>query len=167
MSNIVAVLCIGIGATLVIDVWTLMLKAMGFPTLNYAMVGRWVGHWREGRFAHAHIAKATPVKGEVALGWITHYITGIVFAAVLVGVYGEAWLHNPTLLPAIIVGVATVVMPWFVMQPAFGAGMAASRTPVPWASRLQSVATHAVLGVGMYVSAIASAMVCGQSRYFC
>ncbi|MGO3889689.1 MAG: DUF2938 domain-containing protein [Paenalcaligenes sp.] len=155
MSNIVVVLYIGVGATLVMDVWTLILKAMGLPTLNYAMVGRWVGHWREGRFAHPHIAKAAPIKGELALGWIIHYVTGIVFAAVLVGVYGEAWLHNPTWLPALTVGVATVVMPWFVMQPAFGAGIAASRTPKPWASRLQSVVTHAVLGTGMYVSALA------------
>ena len=155
MSNIVVVLCIGVGATLVMDVWTLILKAMGLPTLNYAMVGRWVGHWREGCFAHPHIAKAAPIKGELALGWIIHYVTGIVFAAVLVGVYGEAWLHNPTWLPALTVGVATVVMPWFVMQPAFGAGIAASRTPKPWASRLQSVVTHAVLGTGMYVSALA------------
>lgn len=154
MSNIVAVLCIGVGATVVMDVWTFLLKALGFPTLNYAMVGRWVGHWSAGQFAHSHIAKAAPVKGELALGWIIHYATGIAFAAVLVGGYGAAWVQDPTLLPAVYVGVATVVMPWFVMQPAFGAGVAASRTPKPWASRLQSVATHAVLGVGMYVSAV-------------
>jgi hypothetical protein len=56
------------------------------------------------------------------------------------------------LLPALAVGVATVVVPLFVMQPAMGAGFAASRTPTPLKNCLRSLATHAVFGVGMYLA---------------
>ena len=40
---LMAVVFIGIGATLVMDVWLLALKRAGVPTLNFAMLGRWVG----------------------------------------------------------------------------------------------------------------------------
>jgi hypothetical protein len=50
-------------------------------------------------------------------------------------------------------------MPFFVMQPAMGAGIAASRTPTPWRNRLRSLATHAVFGCGLYLSAAALKLV--------
>jgi hypothetical protein len=40
------------------------------------------------------------------------------------------------------------------MQPSFGLGMAAARTPKPAQARLKSLVTHAVFGVGLYVSAL-------------
>jgi hypothetical protein len=44
---------IGIGATLVLDLWSLFLKtAFRAPFPNYAMVGRWIGGFQHGRFAH-------------------------------------------------------------------------------------------------------------------
>ena len=39
------------------------------------------------------------------------------------------------------------------MQPAMGAGIAASKTPRPRVARLRSLVTHTVYGVGLYVSA--------------
>jgi hypothetical protein len=103
----------------------MLLQRLGVPTLNFAFIGRWVGHLLRGRFAHAAIAKAAPVRGELAWGWLTHYAVGIAFAAVLVGTQGAAWLRSPTLLPALAVGVCTVAAPWLVMQPAMGSACAA------------------------------------------
>jgi hypothetical protein len=40
------------------------------------------------------------------------------------------------------------------MQPAMGAGIAASRTPNPSAARLRNLATHTVYGIGLYLSAV-------------
>jgi hypothetical protein len=40
------------------------------------------------------------------------------------------------------------------MQPAFGLGVAASRTSRPMQARLKSVATHLVFGFGLYASAV-------------
>ena len=51
-----------------------------------------------------------------------------------------------------LVDVATVIAPYFVMQPALGAGIAASRTPRPAEARLHSLLTHAVFGVATYLA---------------
>ncbi|OVZ64709.1 hypothetical protein CDO44_00395 [Pigmentiphaga sp. NML080357] len=55
--------------------------------------------------------------------------------------------------PALALGVATVVAPFFILQPGLGAGIAASKTPRPNAARLRSLVTHAVFGLGLYISA--------------
>lgn len=149
------IILIGIGATAFMDLWLLFLKRLGVPVSNFALVGRWVGHWRTGRFTHAAIAKAEPLESEAALGWIVHYATGIAFAALLVALAGTSWTHAPTLAPALLFGVATVAAPLFVMQPAMGAGFAASRTPTPLKNCARSVANHAAFGLGLYLSALA------------
>lgn len=148
------VVLIGLGATAVMDVWSWLQQRLGIPTLDYAMLGRWVGHLCRGEFAHGSIGKAEPIPGERALGWTIHYATGISFAMLLVAIHGQAWLHEPECLPALAVGIGTVAIPFFVMQPGMGIGIAASRTPNPWKSRLRSVLTHAVFGAGLYLSAV-------------
>jgi hypothetical protein len=41
------------------------------------------------------------------------------------------------------------------MQPAFGLGIAASKAPNPRHARLRSVLSHALFGLGLYLSALA------------
>ncbi len=146
---------IGIAATVVMDLWLLLLKTLGVPTLNFALLGRWVAHMPAGRWAHAGIARASAVRGEAALGWAVHYATGLAFAAMLAVVAGPGWLAAPTLAPALALGMATVALPLFVMQPAMGAGFASSRTPTPVRNCLKSLANHTVFGLGLYVAATA------------
>lgn len=144
---------IGIGATAIMDLWLIFIRRLGLPTLNFAFIGRWVGHLLQGKLAHAAISKAEPIPGELALGWFTHYATGIAFAALLLAVQGAAWALRPTLLPAVAVGVVTVLLPLGIMQPAMGAGFASSRTPAPLKNCLRSLANHTVFGLGLYLSA--------------
>lgn len=104
---------IGCGATLVMDVWgVVQRRLLGIASLDYAMVGRWLGHMPNGVFRHAPIAQAPPVAGESAIGWVAHYGIGIAFAAVLPGVWGTEWLRHPTLIPALIVGLGGVAAPF-------------------------------------------------------
>jgi hypothetical protein len=151
------VLCatfIGVGATIVMDLWALFQKrVLGLATLNYAMVGRWIGHLPRGKFAHASIAAAPPISGERVIGWTAHYAIGIAFAGILLAIWGLGWARQPTLVPALIVGVATVVAPLFIMQPGMGLGIAAAKTPKPNVARLRSIITHTIFGVGIYGSA--------------
>ncbi len=153
-DEVVKIVLVGAGATLVMDLWSGILKRLGVSTLDYALVGRWVGHMLHGRFAHEAIGRASPVMGERGLGWTIHYATGVLFASLLVAFAGSGWLEDPTLLPAVSVGLATVAFPLFIMQPAMGAGFAASRTPTPMKNRLRSLTTHAVFGFGMYLAAV-------------
>ncbi len=103
-------------------------------------------------FASVSIAAAIPVAGEGILGWGVHYATGIAYAALLVAM-GRGWVSAPTLLPALAVGLVTILVPFLVMQPAFGLGIASSRHPRPWSARLRSLTNHLSFGLGLYLSA--------------
>lgn len=152
------VLLIGIGATAVQDSWSEALKRLlGIVPLNWAMVGRWIGHFPQGRFRHDSIARAQAVPGELALGWLAHYLIGIAFAALLLGLAGLEWARQPTALPAVLLGSTTVLAPFLIMQPAFGLGVAAARTPNPGAARRRSLLTHTVFGIGLYLAALLAA----------
>lgn len=146
---------IGVGATAVLDIWLLLLKRAGIQTMDFAMLGRWVGHLFQGQLAHDAIRRAPAISGELALGWLTHYGVGIVFAVAFVALRGIGWLTGPTLLPAVAWGLLTAAAPLFVLQPAMGAGLASSRTPAPLQNSLRSLANHAVFGLGIYLGAAA------------
>jgi hypothetical protein len=146
-------LLIGAGATALMDLWTIARKRLlGMPTLSYGLVGRWLAYLPRGKFRHDPIAASPPVRGERAIGWIAHYVTGIAFAAALLALWGVDWARHPTLGPALLVGIGSVAAPFLLMQPGMGAGVAASRTPHPAAARLQSLLTHAIFGIGLYAS---------------
>jgi hypothetical protein len=154
------VLFTGIGSTALMDAAMVArerLLAIAQP--DYGLVGRWIGHFPRGRFVHPRIAAAPVVKGERAIGWAAHYAIGIAFAAALLAVAGEGWFHSPTLGIALAVGIATVAAPFLVMQPAMGAGFAARRTPRPNAARVQSLATHAIFGLGLYGAGLLSSLI--------
>jgi uncharacterized membrane protein YagU involved in acid resistance len=137
------------------DLWNLALRhALGIPSLNYCLLGRWVRHMPEGRFRHASIAAAPPKSLECTTGWIAHYTIGVVFALAFVALASSDWLARPTLLPALLYGITTVVFPFFIMQPSLGLGIASSRTAHPTQARLKSLATHGIFGVGLYVWAL-------------
>lgn len=154
MATAVHILFIGIGATLVMDLWGWLLRRVyGVSGLDYRMVGRWIGHLAHGKFRHDGIGRAAPVRAEALIGWAAHYGIGITFALALVMAAGPGWLRAPTLLPALATGLVTVALPYFVMQPAFGLGLAAARTPDPLAARLRSLITHLVFGCGLYLAA--------------
>ena len=144
----------GIGATLCIDLWALLLRVtLDVRSLDYCLLGRWVLHMPDGRVMHRSIASSPTRPHECTIGWIAHYSIGAAFGVLFIGVMGDAWQSRPTLLPALVFGVVTVVVPWFTMQPAFGLGIAASRTRSPAASRLKSLTTHAIFGAGLFFAA--------------
>lgn len=144
---------IGAGATLVMDAWALLLRQLGVPSLDFGHLGRWLGHLPRGQWIQPRIADAAAVKGERALGWAARYAIGISFAALLLATAGLSWARSPSLLPALGIGVVTVVAPLFLLQPALGAGIASRKTPRPLFNSLKSLVTHTVFGVGLYVAA--------------
>jgi len=149
-------IAVGFGATLVMDLWAAFLKrAFNIPSPNYCFVGRWLRYMPEGIFRHSSIAAAPQKPAECTVGWIAHYAIGVIFALSLVLLASPRWLQEPTLLPAMTLGLATVALPFFVMQPSFGLGIAASKTANPTQARLRSLMNHAAFGLGLYFSALA------------
>ena len=114
---------IGAGATMVMDLWAVLLRQFGVPSLNLAFLGRWIGHLPRGRWVHLSIARATPVRMESWIGWCAHYSIGITFSALLLWTYGVEWARSPSLPPALSIGIGTVVAPLLILQPGMGAGI--------------------------------------------
>jgi hypothetical protein len=148
---------IGVGATLVMDLWAIILRWFGIPSLNFAFLGRWLGHLPKGLWMHQNITRAKPIKGELVIGWCAHYSIGLTFAALLLSTVGLDWATSPSLLPALLIGIGTVTAPLLILQPAFGAGIASSKTSKPVFNSMKSVVTHTVYGFGLYLAAVVSA----------
>ena len=160
MEFVVRAMLMGIGATVLMDLWAVFLKrAFAISSLDYAMVGRWLGHMPDGRFIHSRIAASPAIRGERAIGWVAHYAIGNIFAGLLLIACGLDWARAPTLWPALATGILTMAAPFFVMQPGMGLGIAASRTPRPNLARFRSLVTHTVFGLGLYASALLLAKV--------
>ena len=142
---------IGIIATATIDLWAVLLRRLfGIRSLDLCLLGRWVLHMPSGVFVHKGIASAAPRPRECTVGWLAHYSIGASFALMLVLLF-TGWIDQPTLLPALLFGIATVIVPYATMQPALGLGFAASKTANPAGARLKSLMTHTVFGMGLYL----------------
>ena len=140
----------GVGATLIMDLWNLFLgRAFGIRSLDYCLLGRWLRHM-PATFRHASIASAPRKAGECGVGWIAHYSIGISLALAFALAVSDQWIARPTLAPALLYGIATVVFPFFVLQPSLGLGVASANAPRPAVARLKSLVTHTVFGCGLY-----------------
>ncbi|MDP2140763.1 MAG: DUF2938 domain-containing protein [Gammaproteobacteria bacterium] len=154
-SHIFYAVLVGIGATVIMDLWALgARRVLNVPSPNYCLVGRWLSHMPGGRFMHTSIVAAAKKNAECAIGWGFHYVIGVVYVFLLVVPTSGRWLEQPTLTPALLVGIGTVLIPYFIMQPSFGLGIAAARTANPAQARVRSLMSHTAYGVGLYLAAI-------------
>jgi hypothetical protein len=146
---------IGIGATVLMDIWLLILSRFPGESLpNWAPVGRWFWHLPRGRVFHNSIATAEPYDQELALGWICHYLVGILYGIILVLIMGPSWLARPSFLPAWIFAILTIAAGWFLLQPGLGIGWAASKTPNPTKVRILGLVAHSFFGLGLFGTAL-------------
>ncbi|MEM6160445.1 DUF2938 domain-containing protein [Erwinia sp. P6884] len=145
----------GAAATLCMDGWALLLRRFcGIASLDYALPGRWILWMFKGKVIHRTIISTPPLTGEKLTGWIFHYVTGMAFAVIPLMLAGTEWINAPDFRIAAATGLLTLVAPFFIMQPALGFGVAASRTVNPQKARLMSLLTHFVFGCGLYWSAV-------------
>lgn len=143
---------LGVLATAVLDLWNLArMLAFDIAFPRYDLIGRWLLHMLDGRFVHDSIRAAEPRAGELLAGWGGHYAIGVLFAMMLLAVWGLKWLHRPRLIPAMLVGLVTVAIPYFVMQPGMGSGVAGRLTADPDAARIKVIVSHVVFGAGLYL----------------
>ena len=145
---------IGIGGAALMDAWSLVLRrGFGVTTLDYRLLGRWIGHIPRGRLVHERIASAEPVPGERPLGWLAHYAIGVTFAFLLIAIWGPpGWTPRRSCPPwSSASGRSSPLVRHAARD---GAGIAGSRSPNPRATRLRNLGTHAVYGLGLYGSAL-------------
>jgi hypothetical protein len=146
---------LGIGANVLFDLWQRgVARATGQAAPNWAPIGRWFWHLREGKVLHDDIGRAEPYAHELLLGWVGHYVVGMAYGVIFALIVGPGWLVAPSLRPAWAFGLVTVGFGWFLLQPGLGMGWAASRTPDPRRVRLLNLAGHTVFGVGLWLTGL-------------
>ncbi|GDX06283.1 DUF2938 family protein [Buttiauxella sp. A111] len=144
----------GLGATLIMDIWSMVQKhVLSIPSLDYALVGRWVLWMPRGMFHHDTIVTTTPMRGEKAAGWVAHYVTGVLFSFIPLVLNGATWFWQPSLVAALLAGMLSLFAPFLIMQPLLGFGVAAANPPRPGRARFLSALTHLAYGFGLYITA--------------
>lgn len=147
---------LGLGASLILDGWALGRRSIaGVPMLDYGWLTRWLAGLPAGRLRLEPGQTAPLTASERAPGWALHYAIGVLYAGVFLLIVGPGWMDQPSVLPALVFGIVTILAPFLILQPALGRGVFASRTPAPWTARLQTLLNHGVFGVGLYATALA------------
>ena len=151
---VLKIIAIGIGATLLVDLWGYVQSLFKIKSLDYRFVGRWIAGFHNGKFRHENIINSPPIRGELLLGWAAHYLIGITFSFLLIILFGTNWIDKPEIFSALLVGIITLLAPLFIMQPALGFGFGSSKLPNPNLRMFKSFMTHLIYGFGLYLSAI-------------
>ena len=147
---------LGLGANLLFDLWQRGLAlATGQPAPNWAPIGRWFWHLREGRVFHDDIMRAAPYAHELAARLDRalcrrHPLRGDLRADRRAGVAGGAKGAAGVDLRA----GRRSAFGWFLLQPGLGMGWAASKTPDPGRVRLLNLAGHTVFGLGLWLTGL-------------
>jgi hypothetical protein len=100
---------------------------------------------------HRDIVKFSPLKYELPAGWITHYLTGGIVALTYPVFYLSFNVPMPAdhLFPALLWGLATTLLPWFILYPAFGWGFLGIRAPGGTRPLIATTTSHVLYGLGL------------------
>jgi len=157
-SFVIQACAAGIFATVILDIWQRLLFAVsGIPPANWALIGRWFAHIPRGRFIHRPIGDSAAVPGELALGWVMHYLIGLIYGFAYVGLMVYGLDRQPSLLNGAVFGAASVAIPWFILQPGLGIGVMGRLAPNPWVPRLNALGSHIIYGVALFAGAALAA----------
>ncbi len=91
------------------------------------------------------------MKNERIVGWIGHYFTGGVVALTYPAIFLGLSIAVPgnNVIPGLIWGLGTVLLPWLVLFPGFGWGLFGTRSPQNVRPLLSPIVEHSIYGLGM------------------
>ena len=154
-DSLLLAISVGVGATLILDlVYVVAHRFFDMQTTDWGLVGRWLGYMPSGKFVHQGMSLAEPIPFERTLGWSFHYFIGIGYGLALFFIWGRAWFGSPTVAEPLLLSIVLLLLPFCIMMPGMGMGIAASKAPNPVRVRLKSIFGHSVFGLGMFVSAL-------------
>ena len=143
----------GVLATVTMDVAMVAAERLGGSAfasdrLGPDMIGRWAADLARGRWRHGDIRSEPARRGELALGVLTHYATGVALTQaylLLLRRRGE----RSSVAAATAFGIATSALPLLVMFPSMGYGWLGLRSGD--AARLARIMLlgHVAFGVGI------------------
>jgi len=143
----------GLVGAFFMDLAEFKLARAGYSSgVSAAYIGRWVRGLIKAKWVHSDISKTAVVPGEVQIGMVFHFIVGGGAVALL-----YPWFINLVgfdalaehLVAGIVYGLATSVLPWFVLMPALGWGFFGSKIPFESEPVIAPLLSHAAYGLGI------------------
>lgn len=126
--------------------------------VSVALVGRWFLGLLRGQFVHSNILDSTPLRGETPAGWAFHFLIGGGGVALLYPLFLQ-WTgllpHANHLVGGLLFGLATSLLPWFILLPSFGWGLCGRRGPAGTNALLASTVSHLPYGLGVGATVMA------------
>ncbi len=141
-----------VGAVLMDITETYAAKAGITSGVSVALVGRWFLCLLRGQFRHGNILYSRRFPREVAAGWAFHFVVGGGCVALLYPLFFRAaGLPLPAnhLWGGLVFGLATSLLPWFILLPSFGWGLFGRRGPRRANALIASTLSHVPYGLGM------------------
>lgn len=120
--------------------------------VTVALVGRWFLSLMRGQLRHADIRDSKPYSQEVRAGWAFHFLvggSGVALIYPLAFLVTGLPLPNSHLLGGLLFGLATSLLPWFVLLPSFGWGLFGRGGPQGSTTWVASVLSHIPYGIGV------------------
>ena len=143
----------GIVGAVLMDVTETYAARIGITSgVNIALVGRWFLSLLRGQFSHTNILNSTPLSSEVKMGWAFHFLVGGGGVALIYPVFFQITgisLPANHLLGGLLFGLATSLLPWFILLPSFGWGLFGRRGPQGSNALLASTLSHIPYGLGV------------------
>ena len=143
----------GIVGALLMDITETYAARIGISSgVTVALVGRWFLGMLHGQFTHSNILDSKPFPREVSAGWAFHFIVGGGVVALCYPLFFLASglpLPGNHLLGGLLFGLATSLLPWLVLLPAFGWGFLGRRGPAGSNALLASTLSHMPYGLGV------------------
>ncbi len=151
-------LVVGIGSTLVLDLWVILVKKLlGMPPTDWGMVGRWLQGLAQGKLLLDTRIERSPNLSEKALGWLFHYLIGIAYAVLLLLIWGRGFADTPEIGPIVIVGIIFSSLAGLtVLMPAMGGGIFGRKLANQTAILIYVVVAHTAFAAGQYGFALIS-----------
>lgn len=156
---------VGVLATITMDAGLVLAslaggERLGSDKIDLGLIGRWSLGLAHGRLRHPDLAAGPAVRGEIAAGLATHYLTGIVLTRLYFELARRARLgagssgtpaRGPaaTLGAATAFGAATALLPCLILYPSWGYGPFARRSADAGPLVRTMLLGHTVFGAGI------------------
>ncbi len=146
----------GISGAVLMDLAEMTAAKRGITSgVTVALVGRWAGALFRGRFYHRDIRLTPPHRHEVVIGWLFHLFAaggGVALLLPLAWPYVAASVPVTAPLPYLLFGLATGILPWFILLPSFGWGLWGRNGPQGANALLASTLSHIPYGLGIWLT---------------